>query len=401
MNILFVLGKYLPYRNAGMENYTHWIAGLLLKKGHMVYVATLDGPAQAYDFDGALVMKMEDTNRGFEEILALKGIDICHFQEYSAYGGIEIPMFELAKKNCKKVFFTFHLPYFTCYKNDFRYLAEEDCSVFNDPLRCSYCVAYTSMLEKYKINRTILKFIAQVSKLSFVRTKLESRIRKNQEPFHRLIDFCDTVFIYPDWFYSLIAENGFLNEKIKKIPYKNRIDAAELISNRPVQPTYKLLFAGRLQREKGLHLLTAALAELKDNSISLDVYGNVIDKTYFDACRKSYSFNFKGTVPLEELKAGFAQYDFLILPSMFPEMYSLIIKDAFNFGLPVIASDSKGNKDAITDGVNGFLFEYGSISSLSKVIENAYNSLMNGWKPFFGVYPDVDNEEKELLSYYK
>ena len=76
-------------------------------------------------------------------------------------------------------------------------------------------------------------------------------------------------------------------------------------------------------------------------------------------------------------------YDFLVLPSVFTEMYPLVIIDAFHRRLPVIASTAKGNKDVINDGLNGFLFKYDDAKDLAVTIDRAYQFKNNGWVPVF------------------
>ena len=99
---------------------------------------------------------------------------------------------------------------------------------------------------------------------------------------------------------------------------------------------------------------------------------------------------------MQELK----HYDFLVLPSVFTEMFSLIIKDAFYEKLPVIASAAKGNKDAIKDGINGFLFNYDDAVDLGKTIDKAYDLKTNGWTPKFELSNNQEEDVQELLSYY-
>ena len=74
------------------------------------------------------------------------------------------------------------------------------------------------------------------------------------------------------------------------------------------------------------------------------MYGNLVDKDYFDKCLKKYAFNFKGVVSRKELLEELKEYDFLVLPSVFTEMYPLVVMDAFHRELPGIASGGKGKQ---------------------------------------------------------
>jgi glycosyltransferase involved in cell wall biosynthesis len=89
------------------------------------------------------------------------------------------------------------------------------------------------------------------------------------------------------------------------------------------------------------------------------------------------------------------------MPSVFTEMYSMMIKDAFTNNLPVIASAAKGNADVIKEGKNGFIFKYGDHKDLARVIDEAYNLKQKGWQPEFETNDSAESDLQEILSYYK
>jgi glycosyltransferase involved in cell wall biosynthesis len=74
---------------------------------------------------------------------------------------------------------------------------------------------------------------------------------------------------------------------------------------------------------------------------------------------------------LDEVLGGL---DVLLIPSLMRESYSLVTREALIRGIPVIATDSGGPQEAITDGVNGFICRTNEPSSLaekmSKFIED-------------------------------
>jgi glycosyltransferase involved in cell wall biosynthesis len=134
--------------------------------------------------------------------------------------------------------------------------------------------------------------------------------------------------------------------------------------------------------------------------IEIDVYGNVGEEGYFKSCKEIFLFNYKGIITRKELSKLLPEYDFMVLPSVFTEMYPMVVQEAFSAGLPVIASSAKGNRDAITNGVNGFLFEYDNAKDLAKTIDKAYQLKASGWLPEFS-YPDnPEKDTEEIVSYY-
>ena len=399
-----ILGRYLPEKSAGIENYSHFLAKKLMQNGHTVEVCILESEQKdIYIYEGIKVIPLIEGFKSFQKLLQENQYDICHFQEYSAFGGIELFWFLEAGKYSEKIFFTFHLPYFTCYKNDFRYKGIEDCNTFSISQRCVECIVATKL--RYKKNSKLPVWNWAVDALTPLAEKsseiklLHTRINERAEFLSQLLDACTHVFIYADWFLKILNDNGYNNLSLKKIPYvtNSNLEAKNKLStlNRK-----RILFVGRIEKQKGLHLLCKAMNLISTEKIQLDVFGNVVDEKYFGKCLTEYNFNFKGTVPLKDLLEILNNYDFLVMPSVFTEMYSMMIKDAFNFQLPVIASSAKGNADAINEGKNGFLFNYEVPQDLARVIDKAYHLLENNWVPQFDNADNYENDLKDILSYY-
>ncbi|HAT61931.1 MAG TPA: hypothetical protein DCS83_05200 [Prevotella sp.] len=152
----------------------------------------------------------------------------------------------------------------------------------------------------------------------------------------------------------------------------------------PVQTdTYKvdnnkvnLLFFGNVVANKRLDLLIDAVKELPDG-IQQHVHLNICGK-----CRtgkevflhqigdcKTISTYFK-RIPDEEIPELFMKHQFFILPyqdvaQSGPHMI------AYNYNLPVIASDISGFAERVEDGKNGFLFHVNDKQALMEAISKA------------------------------
>lgn len=402
MKILFVTGNYLPLKNGGIENYTHWLANILLKNGFEVEVAAFNPvECDSYIYEAIKVNNIKGGLSSFEILLQTGSFDICHFHEYSEDGGIEIPWFKKAKEYCSKVFFTFHLPYLTCYKLDFRFKGLEDCNTFTNLSRCTECViADKTGYKKAGKSQLYLSSVIALMRWAGKKSRLEKRIISKYQKLGELIQVCDYLFIYAEWFKNILVGNGYTDPCIKKIPYKTKTTITEVGITPTKAIKNKILFVGRIQYQKGLHLLCKAMNNLESQNIQLDVFGNIIDHAYYNQCLKTFRFNFKGTTGYLQLLASLKDYDFLVLPSVFTEMYSMIIKDAFYENLPVIASSAKGNVDAIVDGIDGFLFKYDDARDLALKIDKAYLLKKQGWNPIFTFTEDPERDIKEIISYY-
>ena len=82
------------------------------------------------------------------------------------------------------------------------------------------------------------------------------------------------------------------------------------------------------------------------------------------------------------------------------------IMEAMYYGLPVVASDVKGNSDLIQDGKNGFLFPYGDSSAcaaqIKRLAQNRMLAQKLGEKAKLSVQPyALSNVLPQIMSQYE
>jgi len=141
----------------------------------------------------------------------------------------------------------------------------------------------------------------------------------------------------------------------------------------------KLLFVGQLWEAKGADLAIRALSLLKEKNIfaQLTIIGDGKEayKSYLRKVAKKEKVESEvhllGKVSREALKNFYRNNDILLFPtySWYKEPFGIVILEAMNQGIPVIASNCGGPKEIIIDGESGLLFDSGNAQSLSdKVI---------------------------------
>jgi glycosyltransferase involved in cell wall biosynthesis len=278
LKVIFVVENYWPTKNSGIENYSHWVASILIKSGYRVDVAYLSlGAAKNYEYESVNVIQLPDRLISFEKLLKDEQYDICHFQEFSGEEGIGIKWFKVAAANCNKVFFTFHLPYLTCYKGDFRYMGKDDCDDFSSANRCVKCIV-ASKLDSEFLSGLVAAIGSGLSAIHVSNPikKLEEAIEVKNTTLNQMIATCTNVFIYASWFKKILADNGYNQESIKIIPYKTKSihhSAAFIYGKKPIRN--KILFVGRIERQKGLQLLCSAMNIIKSKT-ELDDICNIV-----------------------------------------------------------------------------------------------------------------------------
>ncbi len=122
----------------------------------------------------------------------------------------------------------------------------------------------------------------------------------------------------------------------------------------------KLIFIGRIEAPKGIHLLLQAYADLKLQmpQISLDIYGDesywpefVAQKATFEATMPGLKFH--GKVPQSELSTHLRKAGLLVFPSISFESAGLSVVDAQASGCPVIGFGVGGVPEYLKDGTCG------------------------------------------------
>ena len=98
-----------------------------------------------------------------------------------------------------------------------------------------------------------------------------------------------------------------------------------------------------------------------------------------------------------------ARIDWCIVPSVWWEIFGLVISEAWMFGRPVIASNVGGMKERIRDGVDGLHFNVGDARSLAETMRRAATE--DGlWEQLVdGITPPPSREEmtEEYLEIYE
>ena len=139
--------------------------------------------------------------------------------------------------------------------------------------------------------------------------------------------------------------------------------AASLWQRKQASPA-RFAFFGRLIPDKGVRVLLESIRQV-DCRIDLIGQGELADE-----CRRAAAaFPFVRVldpVPYgEPLYSLLREYHAIIVPSLSDEQ-PRIIYDAYSQAVPVICSDTEGNRDEVIDGATGYLFQTGSPPALAR-----------------------------------
>jgi glycosyltransferase involved in cell wall biosynthesis len=131
-------------------------------------------------------------------------------------------------------------------------------------------------------------------------------------------------------------------------------------------------YVGGLCLHKGYHVLQAALLQAQPAAPGLEL--TVLDGSL--EADQGYRLQWGSTpvevrpgLPMQAMAEFYGQHDVLIAPSIWPESYGLVSREALSAGLWVVASDAGAMAEPIRPGQNGHRVPPGDAKALAAVLE--------------------------------
>ena len=138
---------------------------------------------------------------------------------------------------------------------------------------------------------------------------------------------------------------------------------------------YKLCHIGGMSLHKGYQLLRQAVHNLPQ---SLPIQFTIVDhrlpssKNNYESTWNGYHINFIAPIPMDKMPKFYSEQDVLIAPSIWPESFGLVTREALSAGLWVIASDAGALAEPILDTQekNGTVIQPNNLKELVKALED-------------------------------
>lgn len=164
-------------------------------------------------------------------------------------------------------------------------------------------------------------------------------------------------------FLSRVQMEGFCNlfSNCQAGLYANYSTTDEIMEKKlePVDNILKMLFVGRVVKEKGVYEMLSAVEKiaLERGSVRLIIVGDGPDLAELINMNKKIpknTVNFMGYLTGIELEDAYKKADVLILPTYHPEGFPYVIIEAMRAGLPIISTSEGALETLVLDGVTGF-----------------------------------------------
>lgn len=255
----------------------------------------------------------------------------------------------------------------------------------------------------YKVRQRLRYFIKNVPRTSIPNSP--SVLERRYKLFREGINGSALVLVPSQYLKKIFEGNGFLSDQIKVLPLGVRKPAETFERVKKEEHVACFGFVGNVLPTKGLHVLLAAFQEV-DKNISLKIFGRYdIDQAYTNKIMSIKGNNerieFLGRFDPENRDVIYSSLDCLVIPSIVPESFSLVAREALIRKIPVIASDIGALNEIVVSGKNGLLVKPNSVTDLTQAINSILNTELIQGKIANTEIITVDEHVEKLLEYIR
>ena len=395
MRILYVVHGLPPRVFTGTESYTYQLASRLApehevgvfhlykdallplykreknaQNGFTCFGVNFDVITQATRFRETY--RNSHINAAFKNCLEQFRPDLVHFTYF--LGGLSVDQIHMAKERGAKVVVTLtdFLP--LCLRGQLLDYRGELCSGPESGYKCSACVWMVKRIRKGRAEDVRLKLLKFAPAANVAKRLIARAISGRQRDVAAAIRAADRVITptkalarqYRRWV-PCMKKSTLLGFGIDPALFRR--------FNRTRGEKIRFGFIGQMLPHKGLHVLVDAAKRLPPEKCAFVVFGGthlpgsteyVAD---FEDDLKRENIFWRGTFPFEKIADAFAQFDVLVVPSLWYENSPLVVLYAKRSQTPMIVSDFGGLTEFVREGVSGLVVPPGDAGALAGAMQ--------------------------------
>jgi glycosyltransferase involved in cell wall biosynthesis len=411
MNYLLSVPLFFPHSFGGGQVYVFRLAKELQRRGHDVNIVTSaiwqngndDYKLKNYEYNAIKVTGVElnpevvaeeDKYSELSPILIKALCDVLKTinPDFVHINGLKPPLITICNQKNIPYVVTAHHPGVTCPAST---LLRPDKTLCYKTPSLNACIPCCSIwrVSGFAFGSILCGLIGHIpkwlyhaaGKLSHKRKKISYVIRALRYPLlvEKMMEG-DEVILHKSKFIispsqamkELLIRNGVAPEKIFMVPHG--IDPLPVLPIEPLNDrAIRFGFIGSFSFTKGLHVLINALELVShQENCELHIYGGFIGQStnkYLTECLNNYKGKAKiinhGYIPNDNLKDAYKMIDVLVVPSVYFEVFGLVILEAFSAGRPVIVSRSGGPAELVRNGIDGFIVDRNDDKSLAGAMQ--------------------------------
>ena len=407
MRILHIVHQYLPEKVGGTELYTRTLAQQQAEQGHTVAIFTpaAQEPPDEYPAIEAGVQvyrvmvgqrnptavfhntfRQPQLDAALTAVIVHSPPDIVHIQHMMG-----LPFSLVAQIRAANIpyIITLHDYWHVCANAQLiTNYSDEICDGPNKYLNCARCALARAG------HGNALPLVPPLTPLFALRN---GRLRQ-------ILQGARTIITPTAFTREIHIQQGVSAEKMQVVPHG--IELPTTPSSMPPRKSggdgLRVGYVGGISWQKGVHVLITAVNQLP-SAVNLTIIGDMdAFPNYADNLRGMArpDITFTGRIPHAELWQMLADFDLVVVPTLWYETASLIVQEAFAAGVPVVASRIGVFPERVADGVDGLLFPTGDAAALADLLRRLHNNpqeiarLRAGIQPVFTIAEHVAAIEK-------
>ncbi|HEY0810004.1 MAG TPA: glycosyltransferase [Longimicrobiales bacterium] len=375
---------YFPEAVGGTEVYVRDLAREQQKRGHRVMILAPADKRAAYLHDFIPVVRYAVPNQitDVSDLYTARNTDVEHFiSEISQFSadvvhvhGVGRALAPLALERLHELgmraVLTYHTPTTTCVRGTLLHLGTHPCDGALDAHRCTACTltshgvpagVATMLARAPAAAGTMLRAVGARGRV-VTALRMRELVSTRHDQTRRILGLADHVVAPAEWVVRLLIILGVPEQKITLS--RQGVRKTTTAHKRTTSEKLRLIYVGRLEPMKGIHLLMRALKMMPAAAIELHVYG-VVQNDAHQAFRRELQRDFERDrrvvvhepVGADDVVDAIAQYDVLVAPSQQLETGPLVVLEAFAAGIPVVGSKLGGIAELVEHNVNGLLVD--------------------------------------------
>ncbi len=178
----------------------------------------------------------------------------------------------------------------------------------------------------------------------------------------------DTVFAPSKSFRDELVFNGIAPHKVVVMPHGVDTERFSPRDWRKNGDVFKLLYVGRVSREKNLDVLADALKSMKRQDVKLTVVGDGPYRAELMHDLAALNVEFPGYLEDEALVHAYQDADLFVFPST-TDTFGCVVLEAHSCAIPTIITDAGGPRDIVIPGETGVVVPGRDASALRQGIE--------------------------------
>ena len=420
MNIVQVVHGLPPQERAGVEILTLELSRALQARGHKVTIIGRTAAPEREEFSlqeeqdehGPHIVRIVNNytrttafrlhydnpffDAAFRRLLDRCGADIVHFQQVAHLSASLIPS---VSSLGYPTLLSLHDFFFACHLVQLIDRADRLCPGPQRGERCVACLHDLASAEAARHRFTFMTQVLRVPQRVIAPSAFLARRMTDEFPFlhDRLQVIAPGLPLPPEAGRDRRAQPETLN---------NTSDAA--LPSRSLRQPVRIVYVGVLLPHKGAHVLIDALKGLPADRVHASFYGAEVAarRTYAEQLREDatdLSVHWGGVYERSTLQTILAAHDVLVMPVIWEETFSLVIREALQAGLPVIAARRGALPEIIEDGRNGLLFEPENAADLRRCLRRLLDDpgLLARLKPERFAWRDADAYAQDIERTYE